>query len=795
MKTNLSPHFFPPVLSFFLVVLFSLATVHVHAQQKGYGSASYTMPTSGRYMHDWMIAGPVELGTDHSDDAQQKFFSSDDIKLIAIDPKKPVQPFSHGTSSLAWQWHNSKNDVIDFDGIFKKDFAAAYALAELKSDKEQNVFLSLGSDDGVRVWLNGSLVHDNWIPRGVNADDDLVALKLTKGSNQLLLKVQDISQGWGFMARILDMSGLSDRLAKSVARGNLDEVKMLTEGGADVNVKSKAGLTALHAAKLAGRDDIATYLVSKGAQQTAMPSAAELVDNQFSSLNGKKTAGVAVLVAKDGKVVYSKGFGYGNIEKNEAISAESKFRIGSVTKQFIAAAILRLQEEGKLSVNDKLSKFVSDFPRGNEVTIHHLLTHTSGIHSYTGRNDFLSRVTTAISEDDLVTLIKGDPYDFSPGEQYLYNNSGYFLLGHIIRKVTGKFYGDYLAESFFKPLGMTNTGVYTSDLKLQREALGYRKENDEYKSDINWDMSWAGGAGSLYSTTVDLFKWNEALYNGKVLKPESLRAATTPVVLNNGEKAGMNYGYGLGMGTYRGQDVVSHNGGLHGFSAFLMRFPEENLTIAMLCNTLPPDPAANPNVIAEYYLFEKMDKQTSNSVATVTEDLSAYLGRYDFTNGMVMVVTRENDNLFAQLSGQPRFPIFPSGEGQYFWKVVDAKVRFVKNEKGEVTHGDFTQNGNNLKVMRLQDESVARIDPTLLNDYVGKYDFGNNVEITVTAETGRLFAQATNQPRFEFYPSSDVEFFAKDLNARITFVKDKPGKATKFILDMGGQKKDVTRIE
>jgi hypothetical protein len=343
---------------------------------------------------------------------------------------------------------------------------------------------------------------------------------------------------------------------------------------------------------------------------------------------------------------------------------------------------------------------------------------------------------------------------------------------------------------------MTNTGVHSSKLKLQNEARGYTKENNQYKLALDWDMSWAGGAGALYSTVEDLYKWNEALFSGKVLQEKSLTAGLTPVTLNNGKKPGnANYGYGWALGNYRGQEVVEHGGGLHGFLSQLARYPKENVTVAILTNITPAEVNLASNTIAEFLLWEKMVDQESSEVnSSVSEDVNQYTGRYDFQNGAVMIITAENNTLFAQLSGQQKFPIFPSGEGAYFWKVVDAKIQFVKNANGEVEYGNFEQSGNKLKVPKLKEETIVSIDKALYKLYSGKYDYGEGVMITITTENDRLFAQATNQPKVEISPFSELEFMVKELNARLLFVKNPDGKVSKFILDMGGQKKDVVRL-
>jgi CubicO group peptidase (beta-lactamase class C family) len=789
-----------------LICAFCLSSLAAYSQKKSpkgtgvFGKASYHLTNTGQYMRDWLIAGPflVTKGeTPPDEQAQASHFNSDNIALFKPGQNKKLTPLQVNGETLDWTPHSSNEDVIDLDKLYNKDFASAYALAEITSTEEKKIFIAFGSDDGIKVFLNGKEVHKNWIPRGITPDDDLVEITIPKGSSQLVVKVQDIQGGWGFTARIMDRNALSEKLIVAARKGNLDETKLLLESGADVNLKNKAGLTPFSASRMYGRAEVSKLLKEKGALDIAVPSPEILTDNEYSSIKDTKSAGISLLVARDGKVIYSKGFGYADIAANQPVTPDTKFRIGSITKQFIGAAILKLQEEGRISVQDKLSKYIPDFPRGTEITIHHLLTHTSGIHSYTNKNDFISRVTSPIAEDALVEEIKKGSYDFDPGERFLYNNSGYFLLGHIIRKVTGKSYGEYLRENFFNPLGMTNTGVHEASLTLTNEAKGYKKENGEYKSDINWDMTWAGGAGSLYSTTGDLFKWNEALFNGKLLKPESLKAAFTPVTLNDGKiPVEGKYGYGWFIENYRDQEAIGHGGGLHGFSTRITRFPKENLTVVMLTNVIPTEVTLNPNTVAEFFIWDKLGAQASYSVnEAVTENVKQYEGRYNFAGAGVMTITSEDNKLFAQLTGQSKFPIFAAGPGEYFWRVVDARIKFIKNEKGEVTHGEFSQNGNQLTVTKLKDDVIVTIDPGLLEFYVGKYDMGDNNKVTITKENNKLYAQTQTSPKFEVKPLSNTEFTIQELNARLIFIRDGTDKAAKFILDMAGQKKELPRVE
>jgi CubicO group peptidase (beta-lactamase class C family) len=762
---------------------------------KGYGEASYSVAESEKYMSRWLVAGPIEIAGATPDETAQRDFFKQEMAPVNVLPGKLLPSITINNKVYPWETIKSTSEIVDLDSRYSGlDFVAAFALAEIKSDKAEKRFLGVGSDDAIRIWHNGKLIHDNWVPRAITKDEDLVPINLVQGSNQILVKVQDMTNDWGFVVRLLDQQAISEQLISASGRGDLDQIKNLFDAGANPNLVNSAGLNALNNAKLHGFSEVSKVLMERGAKESPMPSLEKLIDGIYNSINGKKAPGAAVLVSKDGKVLYKKGFGYADIDAKQLIQPQTKFRIGSITKQFTAAAILKLQEEGKISVNDKLSKFLPDFPRADEVTIHHLLTHTSGIHSYTAKPEFMAKVTSPVSEDELIAFFKNDPYDFNPGERWEYNNSAYFLLGHIISKVSGKSFENFLKDNFFAPLAMTNTGVHHASLKLTNEAKGYTKERDVYKLATNWDMSWAGGAGALYSTVEDLSKWNEGLYGGKVINEKSLQLGLTPVVLNNGEKASQSYGYGLMINNYRGQDVAEHGGGLHGFVSQLAWYPEEKLTVAILTNITPPEMNLNSNRIAEFLLWENMEPAKSKSTdLSVKEDVTPYLGRYDFQGG-IMTITVEGGNLFAQLTRQPKFPIFPSAPGEYFWKVVDAKIKFVKNANGEVEYADFEQSGNKRKVAKLPEEKIVAIDKTFYKIYSGRYDMGNSFIITVSTENEKLFAQATNQPKFEIFPLSEKEFMLKEVNAKLIFITEPGGKPSKMILDQGGQRKDLVRL-
>ncbi|MEO6453952.1 MAG: serine hydrolase [Ginsengibacter sp.] len=787
-------------LFFFFIHLNSLLAQAKKEKINGYDKASYNAAQPGKFMKTWLLAGPVYVSSDTlspNDELQSKVFKEDSLPSLNVIAAKPLLPVRIKEKDVKWQLFSSTDDVVDLDAFYKgKDFVYAYALAEINTLKAEEVFLGVGSDDGIKIWLNGKPVQDNWIPRGVNKDEDFVPLKLIKGSNQVLLKVQDMRGGWGFVARLLDKAALDDQLIKAAGNGNLEKIKLLIANGRDVNGANERGITPLAAAKINGRDDVVSALLKARAKDIPVPSPEILVDNFYYSLKDKTSPGIAILVAKDGEVLYRKGFGYGDIKNNIPITPDTKFRIGSVTKQFTAAAILKLQENNLLSVHDKLSKFIPDFPRGDEVTIHELLTHTSGIHSYTNNNDFIQKVTKTISPDSLINSIKRGPYDFNPREKWLYNNSGYFILGYIISKVSGKSYGDYLKENFFDPLHMENTGVHYAGIKLSHEATGYVKNNTGYDQANNWDMSWAGGAGALYSTLDDLLKWNEAFHGGRVLKKESFDAAITPVTLKNGEKVSPLYGYGLGLSKYRGEDIISHSGGLQGFLTQLAYYPKENLTVIMYSNTSDPEINFDPNKIAEAYLWNKMDKQTSYAETSVKpKNLQLFVGRYDLSGAAVIVISAENDKLYSQISGQAKYEIFPMSEDEFFWKVVDAKIKFFKNEKGEINHATLFQNGREINAKKIKEETIININASILDNYTGKYQYKPDITLIISKENDKLFAQPAGQSKLGMEPVSETDFIIKEINAKLSFVKGENGKVNKIKLNLNGIDSELPKLE
>jgi len=294
----------------------------------------------------------------------------------------------------------------------------------------------------------------------------------------------------------------------------------------------------------------------------------------------------SALVAENGKVVYKGAFGLANMEWNIPNTPDTKFRLGSITKQFTATLTLQLVEQGKIKLDAKISDYLPDYRKdiGQKVTIHHLLTHTSGIPSYTSQPGFFENVSrNPYKVDEFVKKYASGDLEFEPGAKYSYNNSGYFLLGAIIEHVTGKPYEQVLKENIFAPLGMNNTGYDHHNTILPKRATGYSKTPDGYTNSLYLDMSIPYAAGSMYSTVEDLYLWDQALYTNKVLSEQSKALMYKPFLDNYA------YGWVVRNASFKQNDkdvpMIMHGGGINGFTTILVRFPQEKNVIVLLDNT------------------------------------------------------------------------------------------------------------------------------------------------------------------------------------------------------------------
>lgn len=399
----------------------------------------------------------------------------------------------------------------------------------------------------------------------------------------------------------------------------------------------------------------------------------------------------SVLVARAEKALLDKGYGFANLEWDIPNSPTTKFRLGSITKQFTAASILLLEERGKLKIEDSVKKYLPDAPAAwDKVTIFSLLTHTSGIPSFTGFPDYTSTEAIPSTPEKLVARFRDKPLEFQPGEKWNYSNSGYVLLGYLIEKVSGQAYSKFVQENIFTPLGMKDSGYDTNSAIIWHRASGYSPGANGPNNAGFIHMSIPYSAGGLYSTTDDLLRWEQGLFGGKLLSLPSLQKMTTP--FKN------DYACGLGVHTVNGHKLIEHGGGIEGFNTQLLYDPEDKVTVVVLGNLNGPAASEISAKMAALARGEKVVLTAERKEIVVPPKiLTQYVGTYELMPGFKLAVTLEGGQLMTQATGQPKVPIFAESETLFFLKAVDAQVEFFKSDKGEVTHLVLHQGGRDIK--------------------------------------------------------------------------------------------------
>jgi CubicO group peptidase (beta-lactamase class C family) len=299
----------------------------------------------------------------------------------------------------------------------------------------------------------------------------------------------------------------------------------------------------------------------------------------------QRIPGLSLVVISDGRIVFAKGYGLANVEHQVPVKPETVFQSGSVGKQFTATAVMMLVEDGKIGLDDKISKYLADAPESwKDITVRHLLTHTSGTTDYPRDFDYRRDYT----EDEFLKRAAAIPLAFRPGEKWNYSNLGYATLGFLISKVTGRFYGDFLQERIFKPLGMTTARIISESDIVPNRAAGYRIVKGELKNQ-EWVSPTVNTTadGSLYLTALDMAKWDATLYTEKLLKRSSIEPMWTPANLNDGKMH--PYGFGWSLGGVRGQRVIQHGGAWQGFKSYIARYVDDKLTVVAFANLAQAD--------------------------------------------------------------------------------------------------------------------------------------------------------------------------------------------------------------
>lgn len=414
-----------------------------------------------------------------------------------------------------------------------------------------------------------------------------------------------------------------------------------------------------------------------------------VADNQFMG---------SILVAQNERILLDKGYGYANLEWQIPNSPTTKFRIASLAKQFTAAAILLLEEQGLLKVTDQINRFMPDAPSTwSNITIFHLLTNTSGIPNYTKLPDFASFTTSAKTPEQQVAFFRDKPLDFQPGSNFEYSNAGYVLLGYLIEKISALSYQDFVVSHIFKPLGMMDSGYDSHSEIILHRASGYIVSLNGLCNADYLDMSIPYSAGSLYSTTQDMFRWEQGLFGGKILSSESCKKMMKP--FKN------DYGFGVRIYSLDGHRLITHAGGTSGFNTKLIYSIDDKLTVIVLSNLnalgyVAQDIALKMLTLAfgnavilpsERKVVTVPAKTLAKYVGTYT--VKPYTGAYGLTQMKHIVISIENGQLMAQEENLPKTQLFPESEAKFFGRIPDVQIEFFNNIQGKVSHLVLHQNG------------------------------------------------------------------------------------------------------
>jgi CubicO group peptidase (beta-lactamase class C family) len=401
-----------------------------------------------------------------------------------------------------------------------------------------------------------------------------------------------------------------------------------------------------------------------------------------------------VLVVEGDQVLLDKGYGMADLEWQVPNAPDAKFRLGSLTKQFTATLVLLLQQDGKLNVNDPVSKYLTDAPPAwAKITLANLLGHTSGIPNFTGFKEFSTWCMSPHTPAEEIAFFKDKPLDFEPGSKFAYSNSNYIALGVVIEKVSGKKYGDLLRERIFDPLGMKDTGLDSDDLVLPKRAEGYRPGSHGLELARSESMTIPWSAGAIYSTTGDLLKWEQGLFGGKILNADSLKLMTTP---GKGD-----YGFGVFIQTQDGVRIVSHGGGIEGFNTQLEYAPEKQIAVVALSNVNGGAPGSMGGQLMDTVLGKPVVLAGEHKAVPISkEELAKFVGVYDLAPAFSLTIAISGDHLTGQGTGQPAIDLMyqgvKDGHPTFFVAPVNAEIEFVPDASGAMTSLILHQNGQSM---------------------------------------------------------------------------------------------------
>jgi CubicO group peptidase (beta-lactamase class C family) len=508
------------------------------------------------------------------------------------------------------------------------------------------------------------------------------------------------------------------------------------------------------------------------------------VDQLFAAWSDPNVPGAAVSVMRDNKIILKKGYGSANLEYNMPITSSTVFHIASVSKQFTAFAVLLLAQEGKLSLDDDIRKYIPEVPDfGKKITLRNLATHTSGLRDQWALLAMAGwRLDDVITKDHILKMIsRQQELNFNPGDEYLYSNTGFTLLAEVVARVSGKSFADFTHDRIFAPLGMNHTLFYDDHEKIvKNRAYSFYQAGGNYKKSV---LSYANvGATSLFTTVEDISLWAMNFENPTVGNADLIREMNRRAVLHKGDT--ISYTLGQDYGVYKGLKFFCHGGSDAGYRTFFLRIPEQHFSVAVFSNLASFSPDSKTFKIIDIYLKDQLKEEPKKPVEKAANDTGAvkvdnallmlYAGKYEMEPGMFAAISTENNKLFAEAPGLAKTQLVPVNNHVYNLPVMNAIIDFVL-ENGKVTKIVVKMNGGEMTVPRIKD-----FDPStmVLADFAGEYYSPElNSTYTFLSDKGKLNVKHQRIPDFDLTPAKPDIFNSNQwFFGQVEFTRDESGR-------------------
>lgn len=507
---------------------------------------------------------------------------------------------------------------------------------------------------------------------------------------------------------------------------------------------------------------------------------------------GRDGPGVTVLVARGDQLLYKGARGMASLELGVPLQPDQLMRIGSVTKQFAAAALLKQIDDGKARLDDPLSKYLPDYPNGSQITLLQLLNHSSGVKSYTGIPGYMrNQVRRDLSTAELIQEFKDQPVDFAPGEKWAYNNSGYVLLGAVVEAIAGKAWHQGIDELLLKPAQITSVHYQAGDKLFKGMAQGYTLNGQREVAPAGLlSMTQPHAAGALIANTEGLWRWNQALHGGKLISPASYARMTAP----EGVAKPYHYGFGIGTTTLRGQPMLTHGGGIHGFVSSLNYLPRSGTTVVVLRNSDGPGFAMDmvARQLAAFAIGEPFAEP--KPVAVPAEQLKAAEGVYALDDKQTRTLRVKDGTLTNQRGGGPVAPLIPLGRDRYGFADSLTELQVERGADGKAVAVRLFHDGETERAERWArrgelppETAFITLDAAQTQALLGEYSSPQFAIKVFVDDKGQLRAQAPGQPSFELKASTPRRLHVPQVDAQLDFGAE-AGRAASVTLLQGGNR-------